>query len=333
MRLAKWTTGLETFFRRRDRRGLHRDRAAPEPPRAHGLCACGPPRSLRTRSRCSRKARRPLGTRASTPRLTVAELVCRHVVGDHRAEHASAGPPRHRDPNRARPQPRHNGGVTSAPTPRFKRPEYGPSGASPPAGCVRRGRPASLRCRDRRPGRRRGTRRPAGSDGVPPCWTTRGRRARGPAPDGCARSRRRRPAQSVYSVISVGSDPALKTRSNSASASAPAPSPWYRSTTVRARSRLASTGASSPLANAPPTSSTRSGCQPVVDREVLGHQLVGDAHQLAELLPRRLGDADVVAERLRHLLAAVETLEQRRGHDDLRAPGPPDPAGHGRPGC
>ena len=40
-------------------------------------------------------------------------------------------------------------------------------------------------------------------------------------------------------------------------------------------------------------------------------------HQLAELLPRRLGDPHVVAERLRHLVDAVEALEQRRGEHDL----------------
>ena len=51
---------------------------------------------------------------------------------------------------------------------------------------------------------------------------------------------------------------------------------------------------------------------------VAPHQLVADRHQLAEHLVRRLGDADVVAEALRHLLDAVEPLEQRRRHHDLR---------------
>ena len=44
---------------------------------------------------------------------------------------------------------------------------------------------------------------------------------------------------------------------------------------------------------------------------------VGDAHQLAEHLRRRLAHADVVAEALRHLLHAVEPFEQRHEEDDL----------------
>ena len=72
----------------------------------------------------------------------------------------------------------------------------------------------------------------------------------------------------------------------------PPPSPWKRSTSRRASSRLASPGwraGSSSLAEQ----------QPVV----LAHRLVGDAHQLPEHLLRRVGDADVVAERLAHLAA------------------------------
>ena len=67
----------------------------------------------------------------------------------------------------------------------------------------------------------------------------------------------------------------------------------------------ASTGRRHPR-QSPTTSSTRSGCQPVVSGKYAGMQLVGERHELAELLGRRLGDADVVAERLRHLLLAVE---------------------------
>ena len=52
--------------------------------------------------------------------------------------------------------------------------------------------------------------------------------------------------------------------------------------------------------------------------DVAPHQRVGDRHQLAEHLLRRLGDADVVAERLRHLLPAIGALEQRHGDDALR---------------
>ena len=84
------------------------------------------------------------------------------------------------------------------------------------------------------------------------------------------------------------------------------PRPWYRSTTVRARRRFSSPrSAGAAAANSPVTSSTSVGPPAGREREVLRHQLVGDRHELAELLARRLGDPDVVAERLRHLLAAV----------------------------
>ena len=39
---------------------------------------------------------------------------------------------------------------------------------------------------------------------------------------------------------------------------------------------------------------------------------------LPNIASRRLGDADVIAQRLRHLVHAVEALEQRHRHDDLR---------------
>ena len=52
-------------------------------------------------------------------------------------------------------------------------------------------------------------------------------------------------------------------------------------------------------------------------------------HELAELLARRLGDPDVVAERLRHLLLAVEADEQRRREHDLRLLAGAAPAGAG----
>ena len=51
---------------------------------------------------------------------------------------------------------------------------------------------------------------------------------------------------------------------------------------------------------------------------VLPHQIVGDGHHLAEDLIGRFGDSDVIAERLRHLLHAVEPFEQRHGQHDLR---------------
>jgi hypothetical protein len=45
---------------------------------------------------------------------------------------------------------------------------------------------------------------------------------------------------------------------------------------------------------------------------VAPHQLVGDGHDLAVHLERRFGDADGVAQRLRHLLHAVESFDERR---------------------
>ena len=54
--------------------------------------------------------------------------------------------------------------------------------------------------------------------------------------------------------------------------------------------------------------------QPVV----LAHRLVGDAHQLPEHLLRRIGDPDVVAERLAHLLHAVGPEQDRHRQDRLR---------------
>jgi hypothetical protein len=52
--------------------------------------------------------------------------------------------------------------------------------------------------------------------------------------------------------------------------------------------------------------------------EIAPHQHVGDRHQLAEHLRRRFGDADVVVERLRHLVDAVQSFEQRQRQDALR---------------
>ena len=47
------------------------------------------------------------------------------------------------------------------------------------------------------------------------------------------------------------------------------------------------------------------------------HQIVADLHDLAEHHLRRFGDADVIAQRLRHLLLAVEAFENRHGGHDL----------------
>ena len=48
------------------------------------------------------------------------------------------------------------------------------------------------------------------------------------------------------------------------------------------------------------------------------HQRVTDGHDLAEDFLGRLSDADIVVQRLAHLLNAVEPLQERHRHDDLR---------------
>ena len=53
------------------------------------------------------------------------------------------------------------------------------------------------------------------------------------------------------------------------------------------------------------------------EQPVLPHQVVRDRHRLAEHLLRRILDRNVVAERLRHLLDAVEPFEQGKGHHHL----------------
>jgi len=52
--------------------------------------------------------------------------------------------------------------------------------------------------------------------------------------------------------------------------------------------------------------------------QIAPHEIVRNRHELAEHLGRRIGDPDVVAERLRHLVDAVEPLQQRHGEDALR---------------
>src|SRR5215472_4999158 len=52
-------------------------------------------------------------------------------------------------------------------------------------------------------------------------------------------------------------------------------------------------------------------------RPILPHQLIGDRHQLAVHLRRRLLDADRIVQRLRHLLHAVQALQDRGHQDDL----------------
>jgi hypothetical protein len=52
--------------------------------------------------------------------------------------------------------------------------------------------------------------------------------------------------------------------------------------------------------------------------EVAGDEVVGDREGLAVDLLRRVGDGDVVVERLRHLLHAVGALEDGHAEGDLR---------------
>ena len=87
---------------------------------------------------------------------------------------------------------------------------------------------------------------------------------------------------------------------------APRPSSWKRSTIRRPSARFASFGG--------PSRQLLAEQQPVV----LGHRLVGDPHQPPEHLLRRVGHADVVAERLAHLLDAVGADQDRHGQDRLR---------------
>ena len=74
-----------------------------------------------------------------------------------------------------------------------------------------------------------------------------------------------------------------------------AASEWKRVTSARARARLASRGPA-----------PAGGSLAEQQREPRRDLLVGDAQRLAVHLLGRVGDADVVAERLRHLLRAVD---------------------------
>ena len=81
---------------------------------------------------------------------------------------------------------------------------------------------------------------------------------------------------------------------------------------------MACFGCSAPSATFARIDSTSASVDVGEQQVVPPHQLVADRHELAEHLVGRLGDADVVAEALRHLLDAVQPLEQRRRHDHLR---------------
>src|SRR5438874_2159933 len=51
--------------------------------------------------------------------------------------------------------------------------------------------------------------------------------------------------------------------------------------------------------------------------EPVGHEFVGDAHDLGELRGSRLADADIVSEALTHFLHAVGAAEDRHRDADL----------------
>ena len=53
-------------------------------------------------------------------------------------------------------------------------------------------------------------------------------------------------------------------------------------------------------------------------RPVAPHQVIGDGHQLAVHLLRRLVDSDGIVERLRHFLHAIETFDDGHHQDNLR---------------
>ena len=88
--------------------------------------------------------------------------------------------------------------------------------------------------------------------------------------------------------------------------SAAASAPWYRVTSARARARFC-------VARRHALRRRRAQQQVVPAR----HRGVGDRERLAVHLVRRVGDADVVAERLRHLLDAVGADQQRHGQHHL----------------
>ncbi|EKE16755.1 MAG: hypothetical protein ACD_10C00820G0001 [uncultured bacterium] len=52
--------------------------------------------------------------------------------------------------------------------------------------------------------------------------------------------------------------------------------------------------------------------------QIAPHQFVGDGHQFAEHVLRRIGDADVVAQRFGHFVDAVQPFQQRHGEHALR---------------
>ena len=100
--------------------------------------------------------------------------------------------------------------------------------------------------------------------------------------------------RSSASSTSSGSSCATWMRSNAASAASAAASPWKRATRRAGERALG-------------VARRRAGGRLLAEQQVVPRRerLVGDAQRLAVHLLGRLGDADVVAERLRHLLLAV----------------------------
>ena len=163
--------------------------------------------------------------------------------------------------------------------------------------------PARDRGPRRRAPRRRVGRLPGRASGAPPSASARTPRRSGPA---CAPGRRRRRRRRRPPRCPSGSACWTKTRSKCSAAPAASGAEWKRSTSRRARACLASraempAGASSPSSSAVPAR----------------HRRVRDAQRLAVHLLRRLGHADVVAQRLGHLARAVDPREDRHRQRDL----------------
>ena len=106
-------------------------------------------------------------------------------------------------------------------------------------------------------------------------------------------------------------------RSKSAAPASAAAAPWKRAVISLASSTLASRGLR-PAAVSRAARRSRPRTAIAQQIEVLPHQLVADRHQFGEHVVGGVGDGDVVALRLRHLLDAVEAFEQRHRHDALR---------------
>ena len=193
----------------------------------------------------------------------------------------------------------------AAPERRPGRPEPRPLG--PPAGARRRPRGRSARPPPAGPPPRVSTRPPARAAAAPP--SARCRTVGQQRPAGARRRRRGRRA------------PRLLRRSASAEDALELPLGRVCSRLGRVQprddpARERALGVARRRPGQPCTGARRRARveqQPVV----LPHRLVGDRHRLAVHLPRRVGDADLVAERLGHLAVPVGADQDRHRQDRL----------------